>query len=277
MKWTEKFRKKRGNEAKTSSPENEPKHNEGDYNLSGEYVSGKVTAYIREEYNPSEGDYNLGESYVTSEPPKPIGSVAWEKETFDPRNVKEEITEIFTSKKFKGFQQSGCATVIAFVALCSMALAASWPRIIRSSQESGLIAVAIIAAVVLISIFAFTTRTMAYKVSFCLTAKKNVFVLIEETENKKTTTQLLRYNYFISENHSRYSIYRTLVLVANDTDYNTLSFEGFLENNFANVKQPISFVDNYAARFEAEKCSPMIEKIIGLLDSSNLAREQHLR
>jgi hypothetical protein len=89
-------------------------------------------------------------------------------------------------------------------------------------------------------------------------------------------SQVIRYNHFISTFHNNYSINRALVLAVNDTDYKHLSFEGFFENNIANLKQPISFFDNYYAKFEAERCSPTIEKIIGLFESSNVKRENHL-
>lgn len=276
MKWTDKFKKIKGKPTKDVPKSNSLEPDENDYNLYGEYASNEVDGNSGGAHNPNEGDYNLGEAYVTSARPKPISSVAWEREEFDPSKVLESITGIFTSRKAKGLGKPGCLAIIVLMTLCSTFLALSFPDVSLQSQESGLIAVVIISVIVVISIFSYLSRSIAYKISFCLTAKKNVFVAIEESEANKVVSQLLRYNYFVSTYQDRFSVHRALILVANDSNYNLLSFEGYLENNIVNLKQPITFFDNYCARFEAEKCSLMIEKIISLLESSNLERENHL-
>lgn len=275
-KWTDKFRKIKGKPTNNAPKSNSLEPDESDYNLVGEYASNEINGIAGETYNPNEGDYNLGEAYVTSARSKPINSVVWEKEEFDPSKVQESVTGIFTSRKVKGLGKPGCLAIIVWITFCSTFLALSWSDISLQSQESGLIAVLIIAAIVAISIFSYLSRSIAYKINFCLTAKKNVFVVIEESETNKMVSQLLRYNYFVSTYQDRFSVHRALILVANDSNYNLLSFEGYLENNIVNLKQPITFFDNYCARFEAEKCSPMIDKIISLLESSNLERENHL-
>jgi hypothetical protein len=185
MKWTNKFKKINGKPAKYTPRQNSLELDENGYNLNGEYNSQEEKTNVDEDYRQNVGDYNLGEAYVNNASPNPISSVVWEREEFDPTELKESVSDIFISRKFQGLNKPGCFAIIAFLTLCSTFLSFSWPSVSFLNQFSGPIVIIIAAVIISLSLYSYLSRSIAYKIIFCLTAKKNVFIVVEESETKK--------------------------------------------------------------------------------------------